>query len=126
MQRELEGVSYKAKVGSLMYAMVATRADIAFAVSTMSQFILKVGPPHWMAMNCIMRYLKGTLDFKIYLKRKDIALKGCCDAVWVKDADNQQSAIGFVFLVDIGVILWNCKKTTNCCIVYDGGGIYVH
>ena len=42
MQREMEGVSNKAGVGSLMYAMVATRANIAFAVSTVSQFMLKV------------------------------------------------------------------------------------
>ena len=46
VQREIKGVPYKAKVGSLMYAMVVTRADIAFAVSTVSQFMLKVGPPH--------------------------------------------------------------------------------
>jgi hypothetical protein len=36
VQRKMEGVSYKAKVGSLMYAMVATKADIAFAVSTIT------------------------------------------------------------------------------------------
>ena len=36
VQREMEGVPYKAGVGSLMYAMMATRADITFAVSTMS------------------------------------------------------------------------------------------
>ena len=32
----MEGVLYKFGVGSLIYAMVATMADIAFAVSTMS------------------------------------------------------------------------------------------
>jgi hypothetical protein len=36
VQRKMEGVSYKAKVGSLMYAMMATKADIAFAVSTIT------------------------------------------------------------------------------------------
>jgi hypothetical protein len=37
LQKEMEGVPYKPGVGSLMYAMVATRADISFAVSTVSQ-----------------------------------------------------------------------------------------
>ena len=63
VQREIEGVPYKAGVGSVMYAMVATRVNIAFAVSMMSQFMLKAGPPHWMAVKCIMRYLKDNLDF---------------------------------------------------------------
>ena len=60
----MEGVLYKVGIGSLMYAM---RADIAFAASTVSQFMSKAGPPHWMAAKCIMRYLKGTLDVKLYL-----------------------------------------------------------
>ena len=46
VQRKIEGVPYKARVGSLMYAMMATRADVAFAVSTVSQIMLKAGPLH--------------------------------------------------------------------------------
>ena len=56
MQRKMEGVAYKAIVGSLMYSVMSTRADIAFAVSTVSQFMLKASLPHWMAMKHIMRY----------------------------------------------------------------------
>ena len=48
VQREIEGVPYKAGVGSLMYVMVVTRADITFAVSMVSQFMLKAGPLYWM------------------------------------------------------------------------------
>ena len=36
VQMKMEGVSYKAGVGSLIYAMVATKADIASVVSTVS------------------------------------------------------------------------------------------
>jgi hypothetical protein len=55
-----------------MYPKVVTRANIAFAVSTVSQFMLKAGSLNWMAMKCIMRYLKSTLDFKLCLGGKDI------------------------------------------------------
>ena len=51
----MEGVPYKAEVGFLIYARVATRADISFAVSTVIQFMSKVSPLHWMAMKRIMR-----------------------------------------------------------------------
>ena len=85
----MEGILYKAGVGSLMYAMVATRADITFTVSTTRQFMLKAGPPHWMPMKHIMRYLKGTLNFKLSFGGKDIALKGFCDTDWTGDANGQ-------------------------------------
>ena len=76
VQRKMEGIPYKAGVGSLMYAMVAMRVNIALAVSTVSQFMSKGCPPHWMAVKRIMRYLKGTLDFKLCLGGKDIVLRG--------------------------------------------------
>ena len=66
------GVPYNVRVGSLMYAMIDMKANIAFVVSAMSQFMSKVGPPQWMAMKRIMRYLKGILDFKSCLGHKDI------------------------------------------------------
>ena len=46
VQRKIEGIQYKAGIGSVMYAMMATRADIACAVRPMSQFMSKVGPLH--------------------------------------------------------------------------------
>ena len=49
---------------TLIYAMMTTRVDIAFAVSTVSRFMFKSGSPHWMPVKHIMRYLKGTLDFR--------------------------------------------------------------
>ena len=52
----MEGVPYKAEVGSLMYAMMATWADIAFVMSTVSQIMSKVGPLHWMVVKYITRY----------------------------------------------------------------------
>ena len=75
VQREMKSAPYKVGVGSLMYAMVATRADIAFAVSTVSQFMSKAGPPYWMAIKFIMMYLKDTLNFKLCLEGEDIVLK---------------------------------------------------
>ena len=44
VQRKIEGASYKIEVGSLMYAMMGMRANLAFAVSMVSQFMLEAGP----------------------------------------------------------------------------------
>jgi hypothetical protein len=46
IQEEMQGIIYKAGVGSLMYAMVGTRPDLAFPVSMVSQFMSRAGPSH--------------------------------------------------------------------------------
>ena len=56
----MQRVSYASACGSLMYAMVATRPDIACAVGVVSRFMANPGKAYWNAVKSIMRYLKGT------------------------------------------------------------------
>jgi transposase InsO family protein len=107
---EMEDVPYKAAVGSLMYAMVATRADLAFPMSVVSQHMAKSGPKHWTAIKRIMRYLQGTLEAKLVLGGKSLALVGFCDADWAGDVTDRRSTSGYVFMLGDGAISWNSKK----------------
>ncbi|CAL1399156.1 unnamed protein product [Linum trigynum] len=58
-------VPYASAVGSLMYAMVCTRPDLAHVVSVVSRFMIQPGKEHWQAVKRIFRYLKGTPDVGI-------------------------------------------------------------
>jgi len=53
-------VLYANAVGSLMYAMVYTRPDLAYVVSTVSQFMSNPEKQHWEAVKWVLRYLRGT------------------------------------------------------------------
>ena len=53
-------VTYSSTVGSLMYAMVCTRPDIANAVGVVSRYMNNPGKEHWEAVKWILRYLRGT------------------------------------------------------------------
>ncbi|KAJ4704922.1 Retrovirus-related Pol polyprotein from transposon TNT 1-94 [Melia azedarach] len=55
-------VPYASAVGSLMYAMVCSRPDLAQSVSVVSRFMGEPGKEHWQAVKRIFRYLKGTFD----------------------------------------------------------------
>ena len=57
----MKKVPYTSTVGSLMYAMVCTRLDIAHVVGVVSWFLSNPGKEHWVAVKCILRYLRGTL-----------------------------------------------------------------
>ena len=107
---EMQDVPYKEAVGSLMYAMVATRPDLAFPMSVVSQHMAKSGPLHWAGVKRIMRYLQGTLEAKLVLGGKSLALKGYCDADWAGDASDRRSTTGYVFMLGDGAISWNSKK----------------
>jgi hypothetical protein len=53
-------VPYSLAVGSLMYAMVCTRPDIAHAVGVVSGYMNNPGKEHCEAVKWILRYLIGT------------------------------------------------------------------
>jgi hypothetical protein len=58
-------------MGSLMWAAIATRPDIAFTVSLLSQFMENPGEAHWEAINSVFKYLKGTKNKLIIGKIKN-------------------------------------------------------
>ncbi|GJR52310.1 retrotransposon protein, putative, ty1-copia subclass [Tanacetum coccineum] len=55
-------VPYANVVGSLMYLMVCTRPDIAYAVSIVSRYLANPGKNHCEVVKWILKYLKGTAD----------------------------------------------------------------
>ena len=66
---DMRCIPYREAVGSLMYAVVRTQPDIAYAVSYLARFMLNPGCMHWEAVKRVIRYLKGTKDAKLILGR---------------------------------------------------------
>ena len=64
-QDQMAMLPYSSAVGSLMYAMVLTRPDISHAMSVVSIFMANLSYEHWRAVQWIMRYLKGTMEFDL-------------------------------------------------------------
>jgi hypothetical protein len=57
---------YSQIIGSLMYPASATRPDILFAVSKLSRFTSNLGDNHWHALERVMHYLVGTMDYSLF------------------------------------------------------------
>ena len=62
-EEDMFRVPYASVVGSLMYAMVCNRPDIAHAVGVLSRFMSNPGKEHWTAVKRVFRYLRGTSDY---------------------------------------------------------------
>ena len=48
--KKMSRVSYASVVGSLMFAMICTRPDIAQAVGVVSRYMVNFGGEHWIAV----------------------------------------------------------------------------
>jgi hypothetical protein len=108
---EMVKVPYQQAVGSLMYAMLCTRPDLAYPISVVSQHMANPSLEHWIAVKRIFRYLQGTLQFKLRfggLSPHDVV--GYCDADWVGDLEDRRSTTGFVFMMGGGATSWSSKR----------------
>jgi hypothetical protein len=66
---KIDSTYYKQMIGSLMY-MTATRPDLTYAVSLISRFMEAPTELHYQAVRKILRYLKGTLDYGLFYKKR--------------------------------------------------------
>ena len=109
-ERENEESSLQAS-NRLTWTAVATRPDIAFAVSLLSQFLENPGQIHWNAVKRVFQYLKGTKDSKLTLGNNHEGLIGYTDADW-ESQDHRHSISGYIYQIDGGSISWSCQKQT--------------
>ena len=92
-----------------MYAMIATRPDIAFAVGVTSRYMSNPGKKHWEAVKGVMRYLNGTKDMCICFGRKKACVMGYTDADYAGDLDKRRSTSGYVFEFTGGAVSWRSR-----------------
>ncbi|MBW0546946.1 hypothetical protein O181_086661, partial [Austropuccinia psidii MF-1] len=106
--------SYRSTMGTLSYLSVATRPDISFAVSSLSQFLENPGIGHWNAFLHVLSYLKGTSDLGLlYVSKGDSGLCAYSDADWGNCKQTRQSATGFTISFNNCLIIWKtCKQPT--------------
>jgi hypothetical protein len=108
---ESKGFPYQQAVGSLMYAMLCTRPDLAYPINVLNQHLANPNMEHWMAIKRIFRYLQGTLQMKLQFgatPSKEVF--GYCDVDWGGDLEDRRSTTRFVFMIGGGAISWSSKR----------------
>jgi hypothetical protein len=103
-------IEYQRVVGSLMYIMLGTRGDIAYAVSMASRYLSNPGPQHVKLARRILRYLKGTKTLQLTYKGQLQMLNGFTDADWAGCRDTRRSTAGYLFNIGSGAISWQSKR----------------
>lgn len=99
-------------LGSLMYAQIGTHPDIAFAITSLSQFMSNPNKPHWLALMHIMRYIKGTLRYKLQYGGPgydNYIPHGYYDSDFAADVNTHKSISGGVYIQAGGPTSWSAK-----------------
>jgi hypothetical protein len=110
---------YRSVVGMLMFLMICTRPDMAYAVSCAAMYSHDPGRRCVTYVKHILRYLKRTLSLGILYERDEARPKGTfapfdifsfADASFACDPDTRRSRSGGCALAALGTFLWFSRR----------------
>jgi histone deacetylase 1/2 len=105
-----DSFKYRSVVGGLQY-LTLTHPDISFAVNKVCQFLSQPTDVHWEAVKRILRYIKGTLDTGLRIRRSpSTGISVFTDADRAGCVDDRRSTGGFAIFVGPNLISWSSKK----------------
>ncbi|KAM6543569.1 hypothetical protein CsatB_008016 [Cannabis sativa] len=108
-RRHMGSIQYASCAGCLMYAMVCTRPDLAYAMSIIRRFITDPGLKHLDSVKWVMRYVKRSLNLGLVYKanrRRRCEVEGFVDSAYADYIYTRRSLIGYIFTALGGCISW--------------------
>ncbi|KAL3623658.1 hypothetical protein CASFOL_032474 [Castilleja foliolosa] len=109
---EIEDYPFANVIGSLMYAMVCTRPDLAYSLSILSRYMGNPKRVHWQAAKWLMKYIRGTMNVCLCYRKSDRGgnlVEGFVDSDYAGCVDTRKSTTGYVFTCLGGAISWKSR-----------------
>ena len=108
---QMKAVPYASAVGSLQYAQVCTRPDLAFVTGILGRYQSNPGQAHWIMVKKALRYVQGTKCLMLTYRKFDcLEIEGYSNADFAGDIDDRKSTSGYVFTLAGGGISWKSSK----------------
>ena len=104
---------YQEKVGTLLYAAISTRPDIAFDVNRLTQHMQAPTVADAQACDRVFRFLAGTKNYGLLFGRNGsdaLAVSAYADADWGNDRTDRKSVTGWIAMINGDPISWASKK----------------
>jgi hypothetical protein len=89
----MSDIPYASAIGSIMYAMLSTRLDVALALSLTSRFQSNPGMSHWSAVKSILKFCRRTKDMVLAYggSRVELDVKGYVSTGYNANSDDEKS-----------------------------------
>ena len=107
---------YQEKVGTLLYAAISTRPDIAHAVNKLAQHMQAPTMADGRACDRVFRYLAGSKTLGLLFGRsgassgKGAVVSAYADSDWGSDPSDRKSITGWVAMLSGDPVSWASKK----------------
>lgn len=103
----MKQIPYANVIGSVMYLMIGSRPDLAYAVGLVCRYMSNPTKDHWQAVKWVLRYIRGSKMVGLQFKKSDkFEIKGYCDSDYATDPDRRRSVSGYVFTSGGNTISW--------------------
>ena len=104
-KESMKNIPYASAVGSLMYAQVCTRPNIAYTLGVLGRYQSNQGMDHWRVAKKVMRYLQGTNDYiPMYRHTDNLDLVSYSDADLAGYVDSHKSTSRYIFIMVSGAV----------------------
>jgi len=100
---------YREMVGSLMYAMVGTRPDLAFPIQVVCQYMQDPKQAHCQLVRHIFKYCRFNSYKLEYSSENDMILRGWTDASYANNHDFKSTG-GSCFKLGRSLLSWSSNK----------------
>lgn len=106
----VNSTEYKSILGSINYAMVSTRPDLAFAMSFLGRYAANPNELHMKAVHKLLRYLRTFPDVSLTYRKGSgtCTFYGYVDADWGGSHDRKSTG-AYVFYIGGTPISWQSK-----------------
>lgn len=117
--KPVELLKYQELVGSLLYAAISTRPDIAYAVNQLTRHMTAPLGRHWKAAMRVLRYLAGSKTTGLWFganrggkeaQRGTVDVSAYSDSDWASDKTDRKSVTGWIAMVNGNPVSWASKK----------------
>src|SRR6202000_1882788 len=101
---------FQTVIGSLLYLMLGTRPDIAFAVTKLAQHAANPSKEHLERALYIYHYLVGNSKYRLtYDGTSGEGISACTDSDWASDNSTRRSQTGYFVKMAGGLISWTSR-----------------
>ncbi len=103
---------YQGKAGSILYAAITLRPDVAFSASRVCQFMSNPGKTHMEAANRCIQYLHGTRQLALVIEGSTSApvLEIYTDAAFADNVPDRHSTQGYIITLYGTPVAWRSAK----------------
>ncbi|XP_052198350.1 secreted RxLR effector protein 161-like [Diospyros lotus] len=107
----MENVPYANAIGTIMYAMISTKPDLAYAISSLSRFMSNSVKSRWDALKYLLRYINGFVNVGLSYKKRfsTLDLIGYVDFDFAGERDTRKSTTALFFTLGGNWISWKSQ-----------------